>query len=100
MSEENLVGRLVYSKAGRDQGRPLIVTRVIDDRLVVVVDGDLRTLENPKVKNLKHLQITNRVASGIVEKIARGDPLSNAEVRKAIKDLLYRDLGEGGLEDG
>ncbi|ADI02955.1 MAG TPA: RNA-binding protein [Syntrophothermus lipocalidus] len=100
MSEENLVGRLVYSKAGRDQGRPLLVIRVIDNRLVLVVDGDLRTVEKPKIKNLRHLQTTNRVASAIVEKMARGDPLSNSEVRKAIEDLLYRDSGGGGLEDG
>lgn len=50
MSEENLVGRLVYSKAGRDQGRPLLVIRVIDNRLVLVVDGDLRTVENLRLR--------------------------------------------------
>jgi len=100
MPQDNMVGRLVYSKAGRDQGRPLIVVRVIDDRLVMVVDGDLRTVEKPKVKNIRHLQPTNYYAAAIAEKMARGDPLSNWEVRKAIEELLHRDSREGGLENG
>ncbi len=100
MPQDNWVGRLVYSKAGRDKGRPLIVVRVIDDRLVMVVDGDLRTVAKPKVKNVRHLQATNRFAPAIAEKMARGDPLSDLEVKRAIEELLHRDSREGGLGNG
>lgn len=102
MFEEELLGRLVYSRCGRDRNRPLIIIKTLNDRLVLVVDGDLRTLENPKVKNLKHLRMTRRVATEVAEAIARGEPLSNARVRKAIQHLVDTDTDgpEGGLGDG
>ncbi|NLU50799.1 MAG: RNA-binding protein [Syntrophomonadaceae bacterium] len=96
MQDEDLVGRLVFSRAGRDRGRALLVLKMLNDRLVMVVDGDLRTLENPKPKNLKHLQVTNRVARDVREKVARGDPLDNALIRRAIDALA----GEGYWREG
>lgn len=101
MLNEDLVGRLVYSKSGRDRGKPLLIIKVINDRLVMVVDGNLRTIENPKVKNLKHLRVTPRVAREIVDKIARGDPITNPQIRRLIETLVDSITPrEGGLDDG
>lgn len=101
MYSEELVGRLVFSGAGRDQGRPLLIIKLLNDKLVVVVDGSLRTLEKPKLKNLRHLRVTNRVAVEVVDKIARGDPLSNTFLRQAIRRLVNEEGidGKGGLEN-
>ncbi len=42
------VGRIVVSKAGRDQGRRFVVLEEIDRDFVLVADGKLRTMERPK----------------------------------------------------
>lgn len=52
------IGQIVYSKAGRDKNTALIV---IENNPIgiYVADGKERPLERPKLKNLKHLQVTD-----------------------------------------
>ncbi len=50
-------GMVVFSRAGRDSGKPMAVTD-IKDGFVYVCDGKERPLENPKKKNPKHLAVT------------------------------------------
>lgn len=83
-----VVGRIVVSKAGRDAGRRFIVVKVIDDLYVVVSDGDLRRVEKPKRKKIKHLVITDEVAEGLAEKLKSSGRITNAEVRKALAGLV------------
>ena len=51
-------GQLVISKAGRDKGKPLVITG-FDGNSVLVCDGKERPLERPKKKNPRHLQATS-----------------------------------------
>ncbi|NPV27015.1 MAG: RNA-binding protein [Firmicutes bacterium] len=81
------IGQLVYSKAGRDQNRPFLIWEITEDGYLGLVDGDLRKVENPKRKNIKHVRITHQVATEIAAKIMSGQCPSNAEVRRAIMVL-------------
>lgn len=51
-------GMVVFSRAGRDSGKPMAVVDV-KDGFVWVCDGRERPLEAPKKKNPKHLQGTS-----------------------------------------
>lgn len=82
MNKEELLGRVVYSKAGRDVGRTFIILDVIDDNYVSIVDGDLHKVEKPKKKKVKHLSITNTVIEDIKKLIISKESISNAELRK------------------
>ncbi|MGN0984337.1 MAG: KOW domain-containing RNA-binding protein [Gemmiger sp.] len=53
-------GRLVRSKAGRDKTRTLAVLAV-DGQMLLLADGNLRTLECPKRKKRKHVAPTATV---------------------------------------
>jgi large subunit ribosomal protein L14e len=86
---ELLLGQLAVSRAGRDKGRFMIVTKVIDSDYVYVVDGSLRKVDNPKKKKIKHLKLLNKRAESIAEKIENKRKFSNDEVRKALKELVY-----------
>ena len=44
------VGRVVFSKAGRDQGHYFVVVDVIDDDNVAIANGCQRKVDNPKKK--------------------------------------------------
>ncbi len=83
-----VVGRIVVSRAGRDAGRRFIVVKVIDDLYVEISDGDLRRVEKPKRKKIKHLVITDEVAEGLAEKLKSSGRITNAEVRKALAGLV------------
>ncbi len=82
------VGQIVISRAGRDAGRKFVVVRVIDDLYGEICDGDLRKVEKPKKKKIKHLNITDDMAEGLAEKLKSGDRITNAEIRKALVDFV------------
>ena len=52
-------GTVVKSMAGRDKDRYQIVLEVEADR-ILVADGKVRKLMNPKAKNIRHLQETEQ----------------------------------------
>ena len=51
------IGRVVYSKAGRDKKRVFLIVGLNEDGTVDIADGKLRKLAKPKRKNLAHLDI-------------------------------------------
>ncbi len=53
-----MVGRIVYSAAGRDRDSAMVIVGETADHLLVC-DGKVRRLERPKRKNPKHLRFTN-----------------------------------------
>ncbi|HOM02983.1 MAG TPA: KOW domain-containing RNA-binding protein [Acetivibrio sp.] len=81
------VGQVVYSKAGRDFGRKFVVIGIIDDKSVLVADGDLRRVEKPKSKNIKHLRITEKVILPLSDKLKNGTKVSNSEIRKVLAEI-------------
>lgn len=64
MDKENLLGRMAWSKAGRDKGKSYVIVKALDDSYVLVCDGVLRTFGRPKKKKLMHLSVTDSVFSG------------------------------------
>jgi hypothetical protein len=76
-------GTIVFSKAGRDKGKPLVVTEV-QGEFLYLVDGKKRPLERPKKKKLKHIQPTK---TQVVMQPPCGRALQNADIRKQLKFL-------------
>ncbi|MEW6662793.1 MAG: RNA-binding protein [Bacillota bacterium] len=81
-------GQLVCSKSGRDKDRCYLVLKVIDQYFVHLVDGDVRKLDRPKRKNIKHLQVLPTTAGELAEKLKAGESITNAEVRQAISQTI------------
>lgn len=77
------IGQVVISKSGRDKGNFFVIVDVIDE-YVYLVDGDLRRIENPKKKKLKHIQPTNIIINQLQKDFVSGVKVSNADVRKAL----------------
>lgn len=78
------LGQVVYSKAGRDSGRKFIVIGLVDEVNVLIADGDLRRIEKPKRKKLRHLELTEEVIEGLCEKLKNKLKITNSEIRKAL----------------
>jgi large subunit ribosomal protein L14e len=79
-------GRIVYSKAGRDAGKRFIVLNQVDDAFVLISDGNLRRIEKPKKKKIKHLALTGEISDTIREKVEKKQKISNSELRKALEE--------------
>ena len=82
-----VLGQVVYSKAGRDAGKIFIITGIIDASYVYISDGDLRRVENPKKKKIKHLVITKDIIDSITQKVSADIRITNAEIRKALVEI-------------
>lgn len=82
-----MLGQLARSIAGRDKGRLMVVIDIIDNEYVYVADGDLRRVENPKKKKIKHLQLMNKRLDFVAEKRNNRRKIYNDEIRKALKEI-------------
>jgi len=74
----------VYSKAGRDKGKAFVVVGVIDDNNVYLADGDIRKIEKPKKKKIKHLETTDYFSLDLIEKLKNKQKITNSEIKKAL----------------
>ncbi|HBR02655.1 MAG TPA: RNA-binding protein [Ruminiclostridium sp.] len=81
---DTIIGRYVWSKSGRDKDHLFIIIDIIDDGNVLVADGNLRRVDNPKKKNLKHLKITNQVSEEVSETVLAKKKLNDSDLQKAV----------------
>jgi ribosomal protein L14E/L6E/L27E len=78
------VGQVVRSKAGRDKDRVFLVSEILDQQHVLLVDGDLRRLANPKKKKIKHLVVYQTVLKEFQERLGSDIKINNAYLRRLL----------------
>jgi ribosomal protein L14E/L6E/L27E len=81
------IGQFVKSKAGRDKDKIFIVIDKVDENYLLLVDGDLRKAEKPKMKKIKHVAKINLVSDEIQSKLVEQKKITNAMVRREIEKL-------------
>lgn len=86
-TREISVGQIVKSKAGRDQDRIFIVLQIIDEQYVLIADGDLRKIDKPKKKKVKHLMKYNIRSEEIKQRVERNEKITNLLLRKELEKL-------------
>lgn len=80
-----MVGMFAISKAGHDKGRMYLIVRE-EETTVYLADGKIRTLENPKKKKKKHVQIVKKGSDEtLAHKLLNGETLYNEEIKHAIR---------------
>ena len=79
------VGSIVYSRAGRDEGRYYMVLEIVDGSYVTIVDGCVRKLAKPKKKKIKHLKNTGEVLDNIAGKVISSARVYDAEIFSALR---------------
>ena len=79
-----MTGILASSKAGHDKNTVYVIIKE-ETEYVHLADGRIRTLEKPKRKNKKHIQIIKKCpAPGFQERIKAG-LADDAEIRRVLK---------------
>ena len=84
-------GRVVRSKAGRDEGKYFVVIALDGDEFALVADGQRRGIEKPKRKRLKHLFVTEETISGLQSRLEAGEAVENHELRKWLAAYRQRE---------
>lgn len=79
-------GAIVKNKAGRDGDSHFIVLR-IDGNFAYIVDGEGRTIQKPKKKNLRHLHPTGEITQISINERSKDIENENAKIRKEIRRI-------------
>jgi ribosomal protein L14E/L6E/L27E len=85
VNDNSLIGKVVHSKSGRDKDRYFIIVGIIDTNYVYISDGDLRKIEKPKKKKIKHLIFTDIVAEEFRELLLSNEKVSNSKIRRFLQ---------------
>ncbi len=83
----DLVGMVVASRAGRDEGDRYVVIAVSGDDMVLLADGRRRGAGRPKRKNVKHL-VVHGPATGLIERLRAGGAVTDEELRDALSTTV------------
>ncbi len=97
MKAKILPGSLVFSKKGRDKGKPFVVLWRLDAEFVFLADGSLRKADKPKKKKEKHISPSPVCFPEIAELYAQGK-LKDSDLRKAL--WPYRNDQQAVTENG
>ena len=68
------VGKVCIKLAGRDAGKPVVITKVIDDKTVMIRSADRQKGQKERRCTIKHLEPTPH----------KVDPSNEKEVNKAL----------------
>ena len=74
------VGRVVFSKCGRDEGRRFLVTAEVSEDFVLIADGVTHTARKQKKKRKKHLKATGIVDQNMRERLLSGETPEDHEL--------------------
>ena len=85
------VGRVVFSRAGRDHGHYFVIVDVIDEEYVAIANGCLRKVDNPKKKKIKHLVAKPELLEEISKRISEKKRIFDSEVRNRLDAIGYQE---------
>ncbi|MDO5718191.1 MAG: KOW domain-containing RNA-binding protein [Tissierellia bacterium] len=91
LTTDMTVGQVVKSKSGRDKGRIFLVYKIVDDKMVLIVDGKLRGVERPKLKKIKHLMVYKDIIKNIVDDSIPAS-MNNAMIRECLRPYNTKDV--------
>lgn len=88
------IGQIVKVLRGRDLGKYAIVVEIVDQRFVMIVDGDKRKFDQPKKKNLLHLQLQPAISSEVVDSLQATGRVTNGKLRFALNKFVESQQAE------
>lgn len=86
------IGQIVKSVKGRDAGKYAVIIRIEDERFVWTADGDKRKFDQPKKKNVSHLELQDEVSSEVVNSLLESGRVTNGKLRFAISRFESRSI--------
>ncbi|WP_240421567.1 KOW domain-containing RNA-binding protein [Paenibacillus periandrae] len=88
------LGQLVRIIRGNDSGKYAVIINVEDQRFVWIVDGDKRRFDQPKKKNILHLELLPIVSSEVVDSMSDSGRVTNSKLRFVINKVVNQILSE------
>lgn len=97
------IGQVVRIRQGREAGQFAVVIRMIDERFVLLADGEKRKYDRPKKKNLNHIEVMEFISPEVQSSLLETGRVTNGKLRFAITKFVSEvvtDLKKGDQHDG
>lgn len=93
------LGQIAKVLRGRDNGKYAIVIGIVDERFCLIADGDKRKFDQPKRKNINHLDLQEEISSEVVNSLQESGRVTNGKLRYAIGKYIESRIPEAGSGD-
>lgn len=84
-----MVGKFAKSKAGHDKDQIYVIIKE-DEEYVYLMDGKTKTVDKPKKKKKRHIQVILKEDENVSRKLQEKEALTNEEIKAAIKKAFDR----------
>lgn len=78
---------IVESTAGRDLGCVYLISQILDDKYVLLVDGEYKTLNKPKKKKFKHIRSLGVVKTELEPIFDDLSKVNDGVIKKILKNF-------------
>ncbi|AVQ97673.1 50S ribosomal protein L14e [Oceanobacillus picturae] len=98
-----LIGQVVRIMQGREAGQYAVIIKLLEDRYVLLADGEKRKYDRPKKKNLHHIEVMDYISPEVQKSLLETGRVTNGKLRFAIAKFINEvvtDLKKGDQHDG
>jgi large subunit ribosomal protein L14e len=88
------IGQLVQILKGREADQYSVIIGIIDERFVLISDGEKRKYDTPKRKNINHLQLFDYISPEVYNSIKETGRVTNGKLRFAVSKFVNEKLLE------
>ncbi|MEW9105006.1 hypothetical protein [Paenibacillus sp.] len=78
------LGQFVKVLQGRDESKYAVIVGIEESRYVKIADGDKRKFDQPKRKNLLHLELQPAISHEVVHSLHESGRVTNSKLRYVI----------------
>lgn len=85
MQNNDLIGKVVSSIAGRDKNYLYVIVDQLDNDYMLLSNGNTKTIQMPKKKKLKHILVLDDVNDEIKELILSKNKGADLQIKRFLK---------------
>jgi large subunit ribosomal protein L14e len=94
------LGQFVKVLRGRDLNKYAVIVAIVDQRFLMIADGDKRKFDQPKKKNLLHLQLQDTISQEVVNSMMETGRVTNGKLRYALNKFVENQQFEASIQGG
>lgn len=97
------IGQVVRVLQGREVEQYMIIIEIVDDRFVLLADGEKRKYDRPKKKNVHHIEFSDFVSPEVQNSLLETGRVTNGKLRFALSKFANEEvtaLEKGDQLDG
>lgn len=84
------IGQIVRVVQGREVDQFAVIINIINDRFVLLADGEKRKYDKPKRKNLQHIELTDYISREVENSLLETGRVTNGKLRFAISKFVEK----------